>query len=475
MIFLPPAIILGYVGLSVPLSLALAALVSRQIDPWPSAARGWTLVAWLFLGLGLILGARWAYDVLGWGGYWNWDPVENAGLMPWLTSTALLHGLVMQEERGTARRWNVLLAVFSFVLVLFGTFATRSGMIYSVHSFARSNLGLYFLTAIALTLSGSLILITGASRRSLLSAPNSSEELFSRDGMFVVTLILLVTITSSILIGSVLPTLTEGLVGQRFEAGPAWFDRVTGPQFVVLFLVMGVCPLLGRVARGLRHSWRSGLPAFLGVAVVVAAAMLAGFRRPVSLIGFAVVGLAAGTAAAEIGREVNRCRTVGRENFWSALERRMRRSRRRYGSWLVHIGVILMGLGVIGSRLYSFETQLVLSPGVPVSVKGYTLVYEGLHQDAFRDGTTTWAAISVYRDAKHLTTLRPRLNQYHGFDDPVALPALFPALREDLYVVLLGGEWAEDSPLVVEVHVSPLTNFLWSGALVLIMGGMVAL
>ncbi|MGD1996940.1 MAG: cytochrome c biogenesis protein CcsA, partial [Anaerolineae bacterium] len=249
MIFHPPALYLGYVGLAVPFAFGLAALVTRHMEDWPAAAHRWTLVSWLFLGLGLLLGMRWAYDVLGWGGYWGWDPVENAGLMPWLTTTALLHGMVMQEQGRGFRLWNSLLVIGSFILVLFGTFTTRSGLIQSVHAFGRSNLGLYFLGAIVLTLAGSLALLL--KRRSLLTRGNSSDGLLSRQGMFLFTLVLFLTITGSVLVGSILPTLTEALTDQRFEAGPSWFDRVTGPQFGALVLVMGLCPLLGRAAGAL--------------------------------------------------------------------------------------------------------------------------------------------------------------------------------------------------------------------------------
>ncbi|MGD8244452.1 MAG: cytochrome c biogenesis protein CcsA, partial [Anaerolineae bacterium] len=261
MVFHPPAMYLGYVGLAVPFALALAALVTRRIDEWPKAARRWTLLAWLFLGLGLLLGMRWAYDVLGWGGYWGWDPVENAGLMPWLTATALLHALVMQDQRRGFRWWSMVLTLLSFLLVLFGTFTTRSGLIQSVHAFARSSMGPYFLAAMGVTLFGSLALIY--SRRSLLTASSPADDLLSREGMFTLTLILFLTITGSVFVGSVLPTITQAFANQSFEAGPDWFDRVTGPQLGALVLVMGVCPLLGRSIGALRKLRSRGLPAVI--------------------------------------------------------------------------------------------------------------------------------------------------------------------------------------------------------------------
>jgi len=472
MVFHPPALYLGYVGLAVPFAFALAALVTRRVEDWPIAAHRWTLAAWLFLGMGLLLGMRWAYDVLGWGGYWGWDPVENAGLLPWFTATALLHGTVIQEQRGGFRVWNLLLTIFSFVLVLFGTFTTRSGLIQSVHAFVRSNLGPYFLAGIGLTLVGSLVLMV--SRRSVLADPRPLEGLFSRDGMFFLTMVLFLTLTGSVLIGSVLPTITEALTGQRFEASPEWFDRVTGPQFTVLVLLMGVCPLLGRAAGGLRRLRTRGLPALLGAILLTAGAALAGFTQPVSLAGFAVIGLAGATTLAEYGWDAAARIRRGNEQPLQALWRLFGRSRRKYGGYLVHAGVILMALGIVGTRMYSFETEKVLSSGEPVAVGEYTLVFEELRQEPADDHLTTRASLSVYRDGTYLTTLQPQMDQYINSEQTVSVPALRTGLREDLYLVLAG--WGRDgTTATLKVFVNPLAGFLWLGGLVFLVGGAVAL
>jgi cytochrome c-type biogenesis protein CcmF len=472
MIFHPPALYLGYVGLAVPFAFALAALVTRQVEDWPAAARRWALTAWLFLGVGLILGARWAYDVLGWGGYWGWDPVENAGLMPWLTATALLHGTAMQDQRKTFRVWNVLLAVFSFALVLFGTFTTRSGMIQSVHAFSRSNLGPYFLAAIGLTLGGSLVLMLV--RRQTLVAPPALEGLLSREGMFFLALVLLLTITASVLVGSVLPTLTEAFAGGRFEAGPEWFDRVVGPQFGALVLLMGVCPLLGSTAAGLKRLRTRGWPALLGAVLLTVGAALAGFTQPVSLVGFAVIGLAGATTLAEYAWDaVERSRQKG-EFVLEALWNLFGRNRRRYGGYLVHTGVVLMALGVVGTRLYPFETDLVLALAQPATVRDYVLVLEDMQQEPAEDHMSTQAVLSVYRNNAYLTTLRPQMDQYVNSEQTAALPALRTGLREDLYVVLAG--WGNGGEIATfKVFVNSLASFLWLGSLVFLAGGTVAL
>ncbi len=467
MIFHPPAMYLGYVGLAVPFALALAAVVVRRVDDWPAAARRWTLAAWLFLGLGLLLGMRWAYDVLGWGGYWGWDPVENAGLMPWLTATALLHGLVMQDQRRGFRWWNLLLVLLSFVLVLFGTFTTRSGLIQSVHAFARSNLGLYFLGAIALTLLGSLALFF--TRRSLLTDDEATDDLFSREGMFILTLILFLTITVSVFVGSTLPTLTGG----TFEAPPAWFDRVTGPQFAALVLVMGLCPLLGRAVNALRQLERRGFSALLGSVLVTGIAVLVGFTRPASLIGFAIVGLAGGTALGEISRALA-ARVRKGEGPAQALWRLFGRNHRRYGGYLVHLGVILMAVGVIGTRFYPFETEIVIAPGESITVGDYALVFEDLKQESASDHVSTRASLAVYRGDKHLRTLYPQLDNYQDFHQTIAIPAVRAGVREDLYLILAG--WSDGgTSATFKVFINPLAMFLWLGGLVFMAGGAVAL
>ncbi len=471
MVFHPPPMYLGYVGLAVPFSLALAGLLTRRIDVWPSAARSWALAAWLFLGLGLLLGMRWAYDVLGWGGYWGWDPVENAGLMPWLTATAMLHTLVMQDQGRGFRGWNVTLAVLSFILVLFGTFTTRSGLIQSVHAFARSKLGPYFLAAMGLTLCGSLALLY--SRRSLLSGSSSTGCLVSREGTSTLTVILFLTLTGSVFIGTVLPTLTEPLIGQRFEASPGWFDRVTGPQFAALVLLMGICPLLGRATTPVWRLRREGAATLFGGAIALVGGALAGFNRPLSLIGFAVVGMAAGTVLAEIARGAVRRRREG-ARLPAALWWLLGRNRRRYGGHLVHLGVVLMAVGVIGTRFYSFEAEAVLGTGGSMDVEGYTLTYGGLERAVLSDRAVTQASVLVHRDGRLLGSLGPGLEVYGTDGQTVGIPAVRSGIREDVYLVLAG--WSDGGEQVtLKVFINSLISFLWLGGMVFTVGGVVAL
>lgn len=475
MIFHPPALYVGYVGLAIPFAFATAALATRRIEGWTAAIRTWTLIAWLGLSLGLLLGMRWAYDVLGWGGYWGWDPVENAGLLPWFTATALLHGAVMQEEKRGFRVWNVLLAIFSFVLVLFGTFATRSGMIQSVHAYAASNLGGYFLTAIIVTLAGSLLLLYA--RRATLTANRPLESvdgLLSRDGMFYLTLVIFSTLTLSVFAGSVLPTITQVFTSKRFEAGPAWFDRVTGPQFAALVLIIGLCPLLGRSTAALKRLRKRRWPLLAGAVSVPLIAALAGFTKTVSLIGFAIVGVALVTMLAEFVEGVITRRKRTAEAPLNALWQLLRLQRRKYGGYLVHLGVVLMAVGIIGTRMYPFEVERTLEAGQSYTVGDYTLIFEELKRDFIADYTSTWATVSVYHNGNYLTTLEPRLNHFANTDQTVTVPALQPGVREDLYLIL--SRWSADGTTATfKIVVSALVNFLWLGGLIFLAGGALAL
>ena len=341
-----------------------------------------------------------------------------------------------------------------------------------VHAYAASNLGGYFLIAIIVTLVGSLGLLYA--RRKTLTAERSTEGLISRDGMFFLTLMLFSMLTLSVFIGSVLPTITEVLTTSRFEAGPAWFDRVTGPQFAALVLIIGVCPLLGRAAAALKRLKEKRWVVLAGAVSVPLIAAFAGFTDFVSLIGFAIIGLASATTLAEFvdGVKVRRQRTG--EAPLNALWRLLRLQRRKYGGYLVHIGVILMALGIIGTRMYPSEQESTFTAGQPATVGDYTLVFEELKRDFIDDYTSTWATVSVYLNGDYLTTLEPRLNRYAATDQSITVPALHAGVREDLYLILSG--WTDDGlAATFKVVVNALINFLWMGGLIFLTGGALAL
>lgn len=462
MLLHPPMLYIGYVGLAIPFALAMAALAGGQVDLWPAVAHRWLIAAWLFLGLGLLLGARWAYDVLGWGGYWGWDPVENAGLMPWLTATALLHSLKMQVRRQEFRAWNVLLATDSFVLVLFGTFATRSGAVESVHAFTRSPLGHYLLSFIVLIMAGSVTLMVR--RRRLLSSSRSPEALLSRGSVLFLTLLLFVAVTATVFVGSIFPSVTRVLSGRSVEVTAAWFDRATGPQFAVLVLLMGICPLTGYVATTLQQLRRRGLPVLIGALLLPAVGALAGFTRLLSLLAFAVIGAAGAAVLAGCWNAIG----AGKRSLLRVLKDP------RWGGYLVHLGVALLALGVTGTRMYGAETMAMLRPGEAVAVGRYTLVYEGWHSEDASDHTYECASVAVHRGREQLTTLTPCMEHYPAFDLTRAVPAVRAGLREDLYLVMVA--WTDSGALAgFKIFINPLAGFIWWGGALLLVGGVVAL
>ncbi|MDY6874170.1 MAG: cytochrome c-type biogenesis CcmF C-terminal domain-containing protein [Chloroflexota bacterium] len=464
MIFHPPVLYIGYVGLAIPFAYALAALIVGDADLWPRKSRRWLLIAWLFLGLGLFLGMRWAYDVLGWGGYWGWDAVENAGLMPWLTATALMHGLVMQSRGKGFKVWNVSLAVLSYALVIFGTFTTRSGLIQSVHAFSESTSGPYYLALIALILLGSIILMVV--KRLAFANPVALDKIFSREGMFFFALLSLLLITVSILVGTLLPTLTGG----TFTAPAAWFNRVVGPQLGVLVFLIGVCPLFGRVYKSVRTSLWRGLPPLIGIMLGLVLAWVGGFRSPAAMIGLAAAGFAGGTALGEIGFDIGT--RISKHGFKPALGRLPLMGEGGYGGPLVHLGVVLMAVGVIGTQMYATEQSVTALPGDSVSSGDYTLIYEDLYQESTEDHFDTWASVAVYKDSDYLTTLTPRMAYYPNYDQTIAEPAISSRMDEDLYLLLF--RYDETGEISLSVRVNPLSGFLWAGGFVLLIGGLFA-
>ena len=457
MIFHPPVLYIGYVGLSVPFAYAISALLAGEVKSWIKPVRRWLLISWIALGLGIFLGARWAYDVLGWGGYWGWDAVENAGLMPWLTATALLHGLDMQARGKGFKVWNISLAILSFGFVMFGTFTTRSGLIESVHAFSISESGPFYLGMIGLVLIGSLILMIA--RRKSFGELVYPAKLLSREGAFFFTLLLLTLITLSVLLGTLLPTLTEG----RFSAPPAWFNQVEGPQLAALVLLMGVCPLLGKAFQKGQPLWRWLLPVISAI-LMVGVAIWMKFTRPSAIIGFMVVGFAGGTALEEIADTISPLfikKQTSRRTNW-----------RKLGAHLVHFAVVLMAVGVIGTQLYTTEQRVTLSPGERAQVGEYELLYEDIFQEMTSDHLDTWVNIAVYKNSTFVTTLTPKILFYPDYQQTMAEPSVRAGWVEDLYLVLFKLDTNNQASLAVTLN--PLINCLWLGGFFLLIGGAIA-
>jgi cytochrome c-type biogenesis protein CcmF len=474
MIIHPPMLYLGFVGLTIPYAFGVAALLggSTASDAsWIKATRRWTLVAWLFLGIGLLLGGRWAYDVLGWGGYWGWDPVENSALLPWLTATAFLHSVMIQEKRGMFKVWNMILIILTFNLMVLGTFVTRTGVISSVHSFARSSLGEPFITFVGLVLIGSFALL--AWRWNFLKSENHLQSIWSRESAFVLNNVLFLTITFTVFLGTYYSMFSELLVGEQLTVGPAVFNRLIGPQLVLLVLLMGIGPLLAwrrssPQALG-RMTWRSGLIA----AACVVALFVAGTRELGALAGLGVIAYAGLITLEEFYRGARARMKIGGESIFTALSRLLARNRQRYGGYVVHLGVIIMGVGVVGTMMYQQETQRSLRPGESLQVGDYTITYQSSEiyvPPSEPDKTIFLGNVLVSSGGGAPELMRPYREVFQN--GGLLPPALRTTFSEDLYILFLGEESGFG---ILKVYVNPLQGWVWTGGVILIIGTLLAM
>jgi cytochrome c-type biogenesis protein CcmF len=474
MVIHPPMLYLGFVSFVIPFAFAIAALVvGRTDDRWIRVTRRWTLVAWLFLSLGLILGGRWAYDVLGWGGYWGWDPVEIAAFMPWLTGTAFLHSVMIQEKRGMLKRWNMVLIILTYALVIFGTFLTRSGVLSSVHAFAQSAIGPMFFAFIGLTTVASLALLMR--RWPDLRSENQLNSFLSRESLFLVNNLLFMGILIVCFWGVIFPLVSEIFTGQKVTVGPAFYERATAPLWAGLLLLMGVAPLsaYGRTSARLlgRALWKP-----VAVSLAVPGVLLAsGMTSPSALLGYWLAALVALVTLHEFWRGARARRRTRGESFFVALGRMATRNRRRYGGYIIHLGIVLMALGIIGVELFQTTTQGALAQGQQLTLGRYVMVYDGVNQWDTNDGrNVTRAIVSVYRDGKFLTKVYPRRDYFYESQQPMTIPGVRSSLEDDFYVILVNWEPIGGQSATFKVYHNPLVNFVWFGGIVFILGTLLA-
>jgi cytochrome c-type biogenesis protein CcmF len=474
MVIHPPMLYLGFVSFVVPYAFAIAALITgRSDDRWIRITRRWTLVAWLFLSLGLILGGRWAYDVLGWGGYWGWDPVEIAAFMPWLTGTAFLHSVMIQEKRGMLKRWNLVLIVLTYALVIFGTFLTRSGVLSSVHSFAQSAIGPMFFGFIGLTFIVSLSLLI--QRWGDLDAENVLHSVLSREALFLLNNLLFMGILVVCFWGVIFPLLSELFTGQKVTVGPPFYERATGPLWLGLLLLMGVAPLsaYGRTAGNVlgRSLWKP-----LAVSTLIPVVLFVrGLRIGGALLGYWLIGLVVLITAYEFWRGARARSKAHGESPLQGLWRLIGRNRRRYGGYVIHLGVVVMAMGIIGIEMFQTETQATLARGETLSLAGYEMEYQSLTQFDTADGrNVARAVVTVSRDGREVAELYPRKDFYYASQQPMTIPGVRSTLEEDFYVLLVGWEPIGLGGATFKVYHNPLVNFVWMGGLIFILGTTVA-
>ncbi|MGQ0550389.1 MAG: heme lyase CcmF/NrfE family subunit [Armatimonadota bacterium] len=466
----PPTLYLGFVGMSVPFAIAVAALISGRLDEvWVLLARRWVLVGWTFLTLGLLFGAKWSYVVLGWGGYWAWDPVENAALMPWLTATAFLHSIQIQERRGMLASWNVALVLLTFGLTIFGTFLVRSGVLSSIHTFALSSIGMIFLAFLAALLIGSFALL--AWRWDRLRAHSAVESVISREAAYLGNNLLFVVAAAVILIGTIFPALTEAVRGVKINVGPPYFNVVMTPIAIGILLLMGLGPLLPW-RRATADQLTRNLAAPASAALLGALALGAlGIRRADALLLFAMAAFVMGTIVLETlrGTQVRMRRGEGAP---VALARLFARNRRRYGGYVVHFGILLMLVGIAASSAFDTQAHAALRPGERFVVGRYAVEYEGLVHSALPGIDVTTAAVRIWAGTRVLAVLSPRRLFYRTQGVPMHDVAIRSSPREDLYVIL--SEWAPDGRATIRVLVHPLVSWLWAGGVVVALGALFA-
>ena len=474
MVIHPPMLYLGFVSFVIPYAFAMAALITgRTDDRWIRLTRRWTLWAWLFLSFGLVLGGRWAYDVLGWGGYWGWDPVEIAAFMPWLTGTAFLHSVMIQEKRGMLKHWNMLLIILTYDLVIFGTFLTRSGVLSSVHAFAQSAIGPLFMGFVSMTLISSVALIIY--RWDRLKSETEMTSLLSREALFLLNNLMFISILVVCFWGVIFPLISELFTGQKVTVGPPFYERATGPLFAALLFVMGIAPLSAWGHSTLKTLGRAVWKPTV-VAVIITVIILATFTRNIyALIGFFLVAFVILITLYEYWRGANARQKSQNESIFAAIFNLTGRNRRRYGGYIIHISMMLMAIGILGIELFQVETQGTLEINQRTSVGGYDVVYQDIARFPGPDGReVTRAVIGVYQNGEYLGDLHPRIDYYFDAQQTMTIPGQRSTLKDDLYVLLVNWEPASANGATFKIYVNPLVNWLWLGSLLFLMGIIIA-
>jgi cytochrome c-type biogenesis protein CcmF len=478
----PPMLYLGYISITIPFAFAVAALLSGRLDTgWLHAIRRWTLVSWLFLSVGITLGMWWAYVELGWGGYWAWDPVENASFLPWLTMTAFLHSVMMQEKRGMLKRWNLMLIAGSFLLSIFGTFITRSGVIASVHSFTQSNVGYYFLVFLLLAAIFSFVLIW--SRWPRLESEAELDSMVSREAAFLFNNLALVGIAFSVLWGTLFPIISELVRDTKITVGPPFFNRVNVPLGLLLLALTGIGPLIAwRKASAANLRRQFVLPVAAGIVTLVAL-LGSGARDGYAVVAIALGAFVTGAVVQEFWRGVRARMRMHAEAAPVALGRLVARNRRRYGGYLVHVAIVIYFVAFAGMA-FKKETEATLKPGQSVELASpfghqYRFMHEGVSQFKALNRFVSAATVRVFRDGEDIGLLTSEKRQHvDTFGRPTFEPStevgIRSDLREDLYLVYAGSvEGTEEA--VYRVAINPLVWWVWAGGFVLTLGGLITM
>jgi cytochrome c-type biogenesis protein CcmF len=472
MIFHPPTLFLGYIGFTIPFAYAIAAMVTDKLDEtWLKKTRVWSVLSWVFLTIGIILGGQWAYVELGWGGYWAWDPVENASFIPWLVATAFIHSAIIQERRNIMKVWNMVLIVLTFVLCIFGTYLVRSGILQSVHDFGATGLGGYFLVFMTTIFIGGMYLIAASYRE--LKTEHALESFLSRESTFLFNNVIFLALAFSTLFGTMFPLISEAVTGNKITVSQPFFNRVNTPLFLVLILITGICPLIG---------WRKASPDnlrknfMIPLLVTIAGGVLLfvmGIRRFYPLAAFTLSIFVAVTIFREFWTGTRARSTLTGEPAYLSFPRLLWKMRRRYGGFIAHLGVVLMVIGITGSSAFKLEDQATLSRGQRLNVGSYVLRYDKLGKYNDRNREVFVATLAVFKDGQPLGTIRPEKRYYVNADEPTTEVSLRSTLLEDLYVTM--PKIGKNNAVTLRVAVNPLLVWVWIGGFLMVIGGVISI
>jgi len=472
MVIHPPNLYSGYTGFTIPFAFALAALLARYPgEKWIHLTRRWTMIAWCFQTLGILLGAHWAYAVLGWGGYWAWDPVENASLLPWLSGTAFLHSVMMQEKRGMMKVWNVWLVFTTFFLCILGTFLTRSGVVSSVHAFAQSSIGNWFVGFLMIAIA--VCVIAYVKNRDYLKSENQLDSIVSRESSFLFNNLVLLVACIAVLSGTLFPVFSEWFTGSKISVGTPFFNKVNIPLGLLLLFLTGVGPLLAwrkTSPESLRRNF--GWPSVL--AVIGAAAMYAlGYRDAYSVVCFALCAFVAATIVLEFYRGARVVRVRSGASWVASCVDLTMRNTRRYGGYIVHFGMVLIFIGLAGAA-FNKDVQKEMPIGSTIHIGPYDLLLQSVDQKQEPNYTAERMIFEVLKNNKPVMMLYPEKRDFHTGQQNGTMVAIYSTLREDLYVVYAGLSPDGNTP-VIHVFLNPLVKFIWFGGVVVVMGTIVAL
>src|SRR5579872_924178 len=478
MVIHPPMLYLGYVGFTIPFAFALGALIMKYPgEKWIHITRRWTMVTWGFLTCGIFLGAHWAYSVLGWGGYWGWDPVENASFMPWLMGTAFLHSVMMQEKRGMLKIWNMWLIFSTFFLCIFGTFLTRSGVVSSVHAFAQSSIGNWFVTFLALTIATCVFFFVR--NKSHLRSEHKLESLVSRESSFLFNNLLLLVAWFTVLWGTLFPVLSEWVQGNKVTVGPPFFNRVNIPVALLLLLLTALGPLLAWRKTSTESLRRNFMRPAIGALCVGVLLVLFGLRPWndasyfYSLMTIMLSVLVALTVASEF---IRGGRVIGRhtgQNLFASMVQLAHRNTRRYGGYIVHFGVIVIMIGFAGSA-FNRDVEKEMAFGDRMAIGPYTLVCQSYTQDDNPNYGSEWAVLNVFKGGKQIATLNPERRFYKASQQTSTIVANRSTPLEDLYLVYEGQNPDTGRP-IIKAHLNPLVMWIWVGVWIIIAGTAIAM